>query len=144
MESVYFNGHLAVPLRHTPKEGNTCKRFLSPVDSACDRALVRKHTRYSPLVFGGGTSDERRVVDDTILGGVALGLERPEESLKDIGNARESKLVKLIPALYHTIGRTARKATSSSHTSYVDQRRAGYAHEVYKGTHLLSAEDLHR
>lgn len=57
----------------------------SPVDSASDRALVRKHARYSALIFGGGTSDERRVVDDTILGGVALGLERPEESLEDIG-----------------------------------------------------------
>ena len=56
---------------------------VSPVDSACDRALVRKDARYSALVLGGGTSDERRVVNYTILRGVALGLERPEESLRD-------------------------------------------------------------
>lgn len=68
------------------------KRLSSPVDPACDRALVRKHTRYSPLVLGGGTSDERRVVDDTVLGSVTLGLERSEESLEDTEKNTTSKL----------------------------------------------------
>lgn len=64
-----------IPLRHPGSIRG------SPVDSTCDRALVCEHTRYSPFVLGGGTSDESRVVNYTILGSVALGLECPEESL---------------------------------------------------------------
>lgn len=55
---------------------------ISPVDPASDRAFVRKNTRYSAFVFGGCASDERRVVNDAIFRGVALGLERSEEGLK--------------------------------------------------------------
>lgn len=54
----------------------------TPVDSTCDRTLVGEHARYSPLVLRGGTADESRVVDDTVLGGVSLGFQSPEESLE--------------------------------------------------------------
>ena len=56
----------------------------SPVYSACNRAFVCENTRYSALIFGGGPSDESRVVDDAILRRVSLRLESSEESLENI------------------------------------------------------------
>lgn len=64
---------------------------FSPVDTTCDSAFVCEHPRYSPLVLGSGTADESRVVNDAILWSVALGLESPEEGLRQAFNERRHK-----------------------------------------------------
>lgn len=51
------------------------------VDPARNGALVREEAGDPTLVLGAGTADEGRVVDETVLGGVALGLESAEEGL---------------------------------------------------------------
>lgn len=51
------------------------------VDSGGDGALVGEVPRDSALVLGRGAADERRVVDETVLGGVALGLQGAEQGL---------------------------------------------------------------
>lgn len=51
------------------------------VDSAGNRTLVGEVSGNATLVLGVGLADERTVVDETELGGVALGLEGAEQGL---------------------------------------------------------------
>jgi len=51
------------------------------IDTGSHGALVGEETRDTSLVLGGSTSNEGRVEDETVLGGVSLGLEGAEEGL---------------------------------------------------------------
>jgi hypothetical protein len=51
------------------------------VNSRGNRALVGKETRDSALVLGSCATNERRMVQKTVLGCVSLGLESPEQGL---------------------------------------------------------------
>ncbi|GKT90049.1 hypothetical protein Ct61P_07899 [Colletotrichum tofieldiae] len=51
------------------------------VDAGGDGALVGEVAGDAALVLDGGLADEAGVVDETVLGGVALGLEGAEEGL---------------------------------------------------------------
>jgi len=57
------------------------RRVREAVDARRDRALVGKEARDASLVLGAGTADEGRMVDQTVLGRVTLGLERTEQGL---------------------------------------------------------------
>jgi hypothetical protein len=56
------------------------------VDTRSNRALVGEESRDATLVLGTGTANERRVVQQTILGGVTLGLQSTEKSLLSTEN----------------------------------------------------------
>lgn len=55
--------------------------FREVIDTGGNGTLVGKETGDSALVLGAGSSDEGRVVQETVLGGVTLGLQGTEKSL---------------------------------------------------------------
>lgn len=56
------------------------------VDSSGDGALVGEVARDATLVLRARLANERRVENQTVLGRVAFGLQRTEESLREEKN----------------------------------------------------------
>lgn len=50
------------------------------IDTRCDRTFVGQESRDTTLVLRSSTTDESRVVDETVFGSVSFRLESTEES----------------------------------------------------------------